>query len=350
MYAGRVPVWKALRVADLTRTLTADAAEFVDRNLAFALPTCTWTQVERLVVEAIDRFDPAAAERRRGDAADGRHVRTEEAIEGNGVGYLSATVDLDDLVDIENAVARRAKVLAQFGCAESRDVRRSIALGEMARHDLSLDLEATDPDTGEVTRVVSGRTVELYLHLTDLALTACGTNAVGNSADNVGRLGNTQSPITVEQIRQWCGKAGGSLIVRPVIDLADHIPVDSYEIPDRHRTRVQIRDHTCRAPYCNRRAERCDLDHAVPYAHGGATCPCNLVPLCRRHHRAKTFGYWSYNVIDPATYLWISPNRRHWLVNHSGTRELTLPRSLEHDSDPQEWAEPGWAEPGAAWP
>ena len=31
----------------------------------------------------------------------------------------------------------------------------------------------------------------------------------------------------------------------------------------------------------------CDIDHAQPHAAGGVTCPCNLVPLCRRHHRAN---------------------------------------------------------------
>jgi hypothetical protein len=48
VYAGKVPVWKALRVAELTRSLSLEAAAYVDRNLGFALPGCTWAQVERL--------------------------------------------------------------------------------------------------------------------------------------------------------------------------------------------------------------------------------------------------------------------------------------------------------------
>ena len=31
----------------------------------------------------------------------------------------------------------------------------------------------------------------------------------------------------------------------------------------------------------------------LPYADGGPTCVCNLEPLCRIHHRLKTYGGWS---------------------------------------------------------
>ncbi|MEJ5868291.1 HNH endonuclease signature motif containing protein [Pseudokineococcus sp. 5B2Z-1] len=48
----------------------------------------------------------------------------------------------------------------------------------------------------------------------------------------------------------------------------------------------------CAFPGCRVPAERCDLDHVEPYATGGPTCPCNLHPLCRRHHLAKhRFGW-----------------------------------------------------------
>ncbi|TWG89995.1 hypothetical protein L615_009500000190, partial [Nocardioides sp. J9] len=118
---------------------------------------------------------------------------------------------------------------------------------------------------------------------------------------------------------------------RPVIDLADCIPVDSYEIPERHRQRVQLRDHTCRFPGCTVSATRCDLDHSVEHARGGPTCPCNLVPLCRRHHRAKTFSLWRYVTIQPGHYLWLSPNGRHFLVTPKGPRVLDTPRPLDPD-------------------
>ncbi|WP_183098083.1 HNH endonuclease signature motif containing protein [Nocardioides pelophilus] len=340
--AGKVPVWKALRVAELTRSLSADAAGFVDRNLAFALPTCTWVQVERLVAEAIDRFDPEAAEERRKESADHRHFTIHAPEAGQGVTHISGVLDAADAMDLDQALTRHATVLGQLGCPESLDVRRSMAAGELARHDRSLDLEVVDPETGEL-RTVPGRKVELFVHLTDTALTGTASTAAG--CNTVGRWGNTQTPVPAEQIRLWCAQPGTTVIVRPVIDLNDHVPVDSYEIPDRLRRRVELRDHTCRAPHCVRRAERCDLDHAHPHATGGSTCPCNLVPLCRRHHRAKTFGYWRYVVVQPGTYLWSSPHGQHWLVGHTGTRTLDPPRPVDPDPDPPDWVDPGWTEP-----
>jgi hypothetical protein len=53
------------------------------------------------------------------------------------------------------------------------------------------------------------------------------------------------------------------------------------------------------------------------------------VPACRSHHRAKTHSEWRYVVVDPGTYLWISPNDRHFLVDHRGTRALNPPTRLE---------------------
>ena len=68
-------------------------------------------------------------------------------------------------------------------------------------------------------------------------------------------------------------------------------------------------------PRCGRHATACDLDHITPYdtgppdddGHPGTTTPANLAPLCKRHHRAKTSGTWSYERLAPGTYLWTGP-------------------------------------------
>ena len=94
-----------------------------------------------------------------------------------------------------------------------------------------------------------------------------------------------------------------SVIVRPVIDLAGHQHVDSYEIPDRIRRHVTLRDHHCAYPYCTRPAESGDIDHIQPYADGGPTCTHNLAAPCRGHHRMKTAGHATYRMLHPGTYL-----------------------------------------------
>lgn len=60
---------------------------------------------------------------------------------------------------------------------------------------------------------------------------------------------------------------------------------------------VVARDVTCVFPGCRRPAERCDLDHVVPFdprrPAADQTTADNLQVLCRTHHRAKTHGRWS---------------------------------------------------------
>ncbi len=189
-------------------------------------------------------------------------------------------------------------------------MRRSIAAGELARHDLTLDLDVIDEETGEITRTIPARTVELVLHL--------------NAADHtVGRLANTHTPISPEQMKEWMGTPGTKITVRPVLDLAGHQPVDAYETPDRIRRQVTLRDHHCVFPHCTKPAERCDIDHIVPHAHGGPTCPCNQAPLCRAHHRLKTARTMTYRMLTPGTYYWTGPAGT-WLVDPTATHDLTL--------------------------
>ena len=194
------------------------------------------------------------------------------------------------------------------------------AAAELARQDLALDLLVPDPDTGEVVATVPGRKVVLNVHVTDTTLT--GENPFVNP---VGRWDEGRCPISTAQIREWLRSKTTTIIVRPVIDLADHLPVTAYEIPDRHKTRVALRDHTCRFPHCTRPATRCDIDHHQPHDQGGPTCPCNLVPLCRRHHRAKTHSTWHYDNPMPATYVWTSPNGYRFRVDHRGTHPVHPP-------------------------
>ena len=110
--------------------------------------------------------------------------------------------------------------------------------------------------------------------------------------------------------------------MRPVLDLAGDQPVDSYEIPDRIRRQVTLRDHHCGFPYCTKPSARCDLDHVKPYAHGGATTAGDLAPASRGHHRMKTAGRAHYRVLRPGTYYWTLPSGTY-LVDATGTYHLT---------------------------
>ena len=61
--------------------------------------------------------------------------------------------------------------------------------------------------------------------------------------------------------------------------------------PARLRDALTFRDGRCQTQGCTVPAERCDLDHQLPWDSGGKTNAKNLWALCRRHHRLKSHGF-----------------------------------------------------------
>ncbi|MQW74900.1 HNH endonuclease [Nocardioides sp. dk4132] len=313
--AGAVPVWKARRLAELTTKLPPEGADFVDRQLAGTVGKVGWAMTERLVDQARVLFDPEAAEKQRREAADRRRfdVHTREATH-DGTVRVEGELDLADAMDLDTAIGHGAEELAALGCAESLDVRRSLAAGELARRQLALDLRAEAGSAGEgVASAVKPRRVVIHVHLSDAA--------ISRDEAGVAQVEETRSIVSTEQVRDWCANPQTQVVIKPVIDLDAHHHTEAYAIPDRMVEQTRLTQPTCAFPWCERRATRCDCDHVVAHAAGGPTCSCNLAPLCRRHHRAKTHTGWRYDKIDAATYLWRSPHGLH-LIKDRGTTAL----------------------------
>jgi hypothetical protein len=307
--ALKVPVWKAFKVADATLCLTAEAATHVDRHLAPVLHSCSFAQIERTITEAIDLHDPEEAERRRVRAADDRrfdvHLNRRGANGTDGTVEVSGSLDLLDALDLEDAVKKGAKTLGDLGCEESLDVRRSMAVGEMARNQLALDLS----DTHGSAESGTGRGVTVNAHLSAEDLHA--------TVDNPGA-----GMVLVEQLLEWCTRPGVFVKIQPIIDLNTTISSDAYTPSPRLERQVRLRDRCCVFPYCTQPAVRADLDHIEPYdkndpARGGPTSSWNLAALCRRHHRAKTFSAWTYLMVEPGVYEWRSPSGARFRVTRS---------------------------------
>lgn len=325
---GDLQAWRARRIARQTICLTAEAAGFVDSHVSHVAHKIGPTQVDRLIEEAIVRFMPDEADRRRREAKDGRHVSIfKDQVTFEGTVHLDAEIDLADAIDLDEALSSTAAQLKALGSDDGLNARRSTALGEIARHQLTLDLASetdADPTSVEPARTPDPRRssppgprqVVLYVHISEAALTGRG----------LARVENTRSFVSTDQVADWCGNPDTHVTVKPVIDLADHISVNAYEVPDRMTEQATLADHTCVFPWCTRPARRCDCDHIDAYDTGGPTCSCNIAPLCRSHHRLKSHSAWRYVPIERGTYLWTSPHGLQFLRNHEGTLDVTRDR------------------------
>ena len=118
--------------------------------------------------------------------------------------------------------------------------------------------------------------------------------------------------------------------MRTVPGLHPPPPSDGYRPTAPQQRFTEVRDRHCRMPGCRRRAGRCDIDHAVAHADGGATACWNLCCLCRRHHRIKTFARgWHFELLADGTLLVRTP---------SGVSRVTRPPGWTWDPEP----DPPW--------
>ncbi|WP_185792643.1 HNH endonuclease [Actinoallomurus bryophytorum] len=101
-------------------------------------------------------------------------------------------------------------------------------------------------------------------------------------------------------------------------DLGHAVP--GYRLPAAMRRLIEHRDRRCCFPGCRRPVRRCDADHSIPFHRGGATCPCNIAMLCRRHHRLKVTSGWHLEHLWPGVILWIGPTG-HWKITAPADRE-----------------------------
>ncbi|HEX5917845.1 MAG TPA: DUF222 domain-containing protein, partial [Nocardioides sp.] len=275
VHAGRVPAWRARLVAEetihSTPSLTKEAAAYVDGQVAAVAGKVGPAQLDRLVAEAIKRFDLARPERS-ADPEDGylyvdpRHVTIDTRdVHFAGTLHVEADVDFADGLDLDRVLAHGAAVLKALGSTASLDVRRAQALGDLARTQTALELHTTG-DTRLQTNssedsdgLPVAREVVLHAHF--------DASAVGEQTvfGPTGQVEERQRLVLLEQVRSWCGDSRTKVTIKPVIDLNAQLRTDAYAVPDRTREQVILRDRTCVFPWCTRPARRCDIDHVIPH-------------------------------------------------------------------------------------
>lgn len=343
--AGLVDLGKAREIAAETCCLPSALAAQAETFILDRAPALTRQQLARRLRAKVLALDPAAAEERRQDARRGRRVRFDAGVDG--------TAHLYDLPLVDAAAAQSfVKLLARkLHTDRGRDDARTPAQIEA---DVFVDLlrgRHLDAE-GLLATVELVAPVETWLRATaagaddadaqdaNARRDALGVNARGDARRASGR-GDALGAGSRGAALQGATRAGAITDLADLADaegaepgvLAGYGPVSAEVIAEISRAATGVtytctatrgetvvyhgsggyrptradrdftraRDRTCRHPGCSRPAPRCDIDHTMEHRLGGPTCPCNLVSLCRRHHRARHAGGWWWSHQESGT-------------------------------------------------
>lgn len=320
--SGDVDPSRARMIARSISGRPRDVSEDIDARVTPIAHKIGLTSLEKKIDEAMLRLYPEQREMEQLEALDRCFVRLDEAsINHTGVADMAIRGDWKDLFDFDRTVARIATALAAKDAAlglppEPLDVRRSRAVGILADPAAALALLSGDDAPTPAKRA------DLVLHITD-------ANLVG--LDPVARNTTRDRAVLDQLVRDWCGRADTHLTIQPVIDLADHDETSAYQVKARTQVRADLIAGSCVFPWCTKPARACDHDHIVAFNHddpaaGGASCDCNIAPLCRHHHQLKTHAGWRYTPVETGTWLWADPHGQQFLRDRDGTLDVTPTR------------------------
>ncbi|MFE4501546.1 DUF222 domain-containing protein [Rhodococcus sp. NPDC056743] len=355
--SGEIDLGKATACSDALANVSDDALDLVERLLLDGAAACSSSRLKARARSLIARHDPEGARARRRRAQEDRDVRISAGVDG-----MSTLDGVLPAVGAQAVAAKLATMSRQVCARDPRTLaqRRADALVAMSQGrstlacacgtDCGRDVEPAS--TPSQATILVGVNVSTLLGFDDLPAFLHGYGAIDAelareiAADGVWRqvltLSEKDRQILCQNLTGASGfKSGGPVLGVGRRSAAPLLTPAAVAARKRHREErtyrpsaalaqtVRTRDGTCRFPNCGARAENCDLDHTVAFNHanpdrGGLTTEQNLACVCRKHHRLKTFGYWSVRQIGGGELEWVAP---------TGSVVVTKPRGAFTDPD-----------------
>lgn len=327
--AGRTSEWRATIVCQETACLTVEQRREVDAALAEELPTLGDARLRGRARALAVKLDNAAAAQRAAKAESARRVTLRPA--------PTTMVNLTALLPVAQGVAALAALRAAAADREPGDTR-------------TVDQICADVLVERVTGQPSADAVPVEVHLVmpvDGLFPPAGPHGAGGTASpaesgrqsagaagpsgmaepggsdpgraaepsGVGDAGGSDPSLAVEPavlggqvlpagfarpLLERCADAGASLWLRRLFtspDGADLVALDSRrrEFTGMLRRLVELRDQTCRTPWCD--APIRHIDHVVEARHGGDTSAGNGRGTCAGCNYAREAPGWSAEVV-----------------------------------------------------
>jgi hypothetical protein len=266
---GRVDLVRVREVGHtIGRLKRAESVHRLDGRVVEYAQTHTVAELRAWLKRFVRRVEADLAIQRAEDERDGRHVSVQHG--DDSMGWLNAYLPSHELAAVEDRLRRAARRPS----AEPGD-ERTVAQREA-------DLLVAWCTESEAASAV----VDANIAVTVDADVLAGANP-GFAESTDGRWG-----VPATWVADVTG-AGSSFWHRMLIDpVRDDVLAHEYVgrfAPDVLSVALRFLYGTCQGPGCMVPAERCDIDHRVPYPQG-PTRGDNLGPLCRRHHGYKGHG------------------------------------------------------------
>jgi hypothetical protein len=301
--AGRISARHAQTIIDqLSDVPVAGRAVFLAEVLAVAEES-TNANLRRRARVLRERLHPESITARATRSEADRRVEVEPAADG------MAWVHLFTTAPIAQGVIERVEAAA----AESRSAGDTRTCAQLQADALAaLALTGVTPDD-VMTSPVLPHPVEVQEHIkptvqiTVPALTMAGVSDAPGMLDGYG-------PIDPETAARIAVNAPSftRILVQPETGAILSVGRNQYRVPADLQRAVRLRDGTCRAPGCGRRARACDLDHSVAWEDGGTTDVGNLACLCRHHHRMKHLPGWNLDHRPDGALEWTTPDGKQY--------------------------------------
>ncbi|WP_433275667.1 DUF222 domain-containing protein [Pseudonocardia xinjiangensis] len=360
---GAITLPKARIIADGCADLDPEASAAVERKVLPRAPEQTTGQLRAAVRRAVLRADSEAAARRH------ERKRRERAVvlypERDGMATLSATLPAAEAVgafavldqhargcgsaDERPMAARRADALVDLVLRETgfcstagqqaaaAEVATTCSTDSPTRSDSpapplsgSERLPGLAPEGGVPT--VTNK-VSIQIRVTVPLDTLRGTS------DEPGELAG-YGPIPAEHARELAADPNSvwrRLVTDPLSGALLDYGTTRYRPPPHLTEHLIARHRYCQGPGCRVPADRCDLDHNIPFdpvAGEGPTSAANLGPKCRPHHRLKGMPGWSVSQYPDGTIIWTTPSGHTYRVDPPPLTEPRTPTPVTADEPP----------------
>ena len=307
--AGRIDLAKARAIVEAVAVLDVDAAAELEARVLERAPGQTLAGLRRSLRRAVTAADPAAAEARRMKSVLDRRVVRGPSEDGMGCLVWTGPVEQTEAFWVWLTAAADA---AKFpGDSRTLAQRRSDVLADIAANGLAASMTHTGADLP----LRHGR--RPHVSVVVAASTLLGLDDEPGELEGAG-------PITAELARLIAADGTWQrLLTDPASGRLLELSEDTYEPSQELRDHVIARDRYCRWPGCRMPANRCDLDHAIPYP-AGPTDAKNMHPLHWPHHVVKTHTDMTVAIESDGTMVWTFPSGRIYRL--SPTRVLEHPR------------------------